>query len=567
MRRFAGILFTALLVICLSLYGFAATGATGVSSLSTISSDGSCQITVNATIHLDSAVKDLSFPVPGDATNVTLNGSRARAPKDGDVRQVDLSKILGQMAGDFSVSISYSLKDIVHSGETGLMLQLPLLSGFSYPVEGMTFTITLPGATEIKPAFSSGYHQADIEKDMSYTLSGNTITGSFLKPLKDHETLVMTLPVTENMFPRNILQVQNSDMMSIAIGVCSALALIYWLLFLRNLPPRPQRNPEAPQGFTAGELGSILACRGRDLNLMVLSWAQLGYILIQTDRHGNVRLHKRMDMGNERSEGEQRCFKKLFVTSKPVDTRGTHYAELCRLVSKKASLRELMGRRTGNLQIFRVLASGIGLFGGINLAIVLSNGAALQGLMAFLFAAIGALCGWLIQGLVYNLALWNKTGFWAGIGSCIVLLLLGLFCGQFLYSLYIVLALLVAGLLLAIGGRRTKLGRTYQGQVLDLRRYLVKIPKAELQRICSANPEYFFQTLPYALALGVHKQFAKQFGAAKHDCCSWLSTAANEKRTALQWAQFLEQVVDSMSDRSRKLPFEKFLALIQSFRR
>ena len=118
-----------------------------------------------------------------------------------------------------------------------------------------------------------------------------------------------------------------------------------------------------------------------------------------------------------------------------------------------------------------------------------------------------------------------------------------------------------------MGGRRTKLGRTYQGQVLDLRRYLVKIPKSDLQRICAANPEYFFQTLPYALALGVHKRFAKQFGMTKRDCCSWLSTTTEEKRTALQWALYLEQVVDAMSDRNRKLPFEKFLALIQSFRR
>ncbi len=567
MRRFAGVLFTALLVICLSLGAFAATGATGVSNFSTVSSDGSCQITLSATLHLDAAVDDLLFPVPADATGITVNGSRARAPKDGQVRQVDLSRILGKVAGDFSISINYSLKDVIHSAETGLEMQLPLLSGFSYPVENMTFTVTLPGEPESSPSFSSGYHQADIEKDMTYAVSGNTVTGSFTKTLKDHETLLMTLPVTEAMFPQSILNVQNSDVMNLAILICAGLAFLYWLLFLRNLPPRRQRNPEPPQGFTAGELGSILACRGADLNLMVLTWAQLGYLLIQMDRHSKVILRKRMDMGNERSEWEQRCFRKLFGARQTVDTRGTHYAELCRLTAKKASLRELMHPRTGNLRIFRILASGIGLFGGVNLAIALSGGAALQGLLIVLFAAIGGFCGWFIQSLFYSLLLWDKPSLWTCLGSCGILLLLGIFSGHFLPALYMVLGLLAAGLLLAVGGRRTSLGRQYQGQVLDLSRYLRKVPKAELQRICAANPDYFFQLAPYALALGVHKRFARQFGALKLDRCGWLAIGTEGSMTAAQWAQIIEQTAESMSSRSRQLPMEKLLGLLQSFRK
>lgn len=567
MRRFAGILFTALLVISLSLGAFAATGATGVSTFSTVSADGSCQITLNATLHLDTAVKELTFPVPVDATGITVNGSRARTTKDGDIRQIDLSRILGQVAGDFSISISYALKDVIHPAETGLELQLPLLSGFSYPVENMTFTVTLPGAFEANPSFSSGYHQADIEKDMTYSVSGNTVTGSFVKPLKDHETLLMTLPVTEVMFPRNILNVQNADVMNLAIFICAGLALLYWLFFLRNLPPRRQRNPEPPQGFTAGELGSVLACRGADLSLMALTWAQLGYLLVQVDRQGKVILHKRMDMGNERSEWEQRCFRKLFASRKPVDTQGTHYAELCRLAAKKASLRELLHPRSGNLLIFRLLASGIGLFGGINLAVALSGGAALQGLLVVIFAAIGGLCGWYIQGWLFGLILWDKSSLWTGFGGCAGLLLLGSFCGQFLPALYLVLGLLVAGLLLTFGGRRTKLGKQYQGQVLDLRRYLRSVPKGELQRIYAINPDYFFQLAPYALALGAHKRFGRQFGAIKLDRCGWLSIGADNAMTATQWAQLLEQTLESMSTRSHRLPLEKFLGLLQSLKR
>jgi uncharacterized protein (TIGR00730 family) len=58
-----------------------------------------------------------------------------------------------------------------------LELQLPILAGFAYPVQALEFTVTMPGPISVKPAFSSGYHQANIEKDLYCTVSGATITG------------------------------------------------------------------------------------------------------------------------------------------------------------------------------------------------------------------------------------------------------------------------------------------------------------------------------------------------------------------------------------------------------
>lgn len=568
MRRIVNGIFALLLIFSLALGAAAATGAAGASAFATVSSDGSCQVTLTATLHVEGGGK-LTFPVPAQASNVTLNGSRARAPKQDQVRQVDLSGILGNMTGDFSITIGYTLQDVIHTTDTDtLELRLPLLSGFGYPIEKMDFSVSLPGAPEGQPAFSSGYHQTDIEKDMTYTVSGNTISGSFAKALKDHETLTMTLPVTDTMFPQSVLKVQNTDAMNLAMTICAALALVYWLLFLRNLPPRRQYSAQPPEGHSAGEIGCILCGQGVRLSLMVLSWARLGYVLIQRDRHGRVLLHKRMDMGNERSELEQRCFKKIFGRRLLADTSGDSYAELSRMVAKKSgSVRELMHPRTGNLQVFRFLASGIGLFGGISLAMTLSEGAALQGLLMILLAVAGAVSGWTIQSWACSFMLWDKRQLWTALGCAGAWLLMGLFAGQFGPALLIVLGLILAGLLLAVGGRRTDLGRQTMGQALDLRRYLRTVSRAQLQRICETNPEYFFQLAPYALSLGVHKGFARQFGATRLPGCPWLTTGMDAHMTALEWAQVLEQTVDAMDSRSRQIPMEKFLALLQSFRR
>lgn len=569
MRRLINFIFAALLLLSLSLSAFAATGATGVSGFATVSSDGSCQVNLTATLHIESGSGKITFPVPAEASNVTLNGSRARAPKQGSVRQVDLSGIWGNVTGDFSISIGYTLKDVIHTTETDtLELQLPLLSGFGYPIERMDFSVSLPGAPEGQPAFSSGYHQADIEKDMTYTVSGNTISGSFTKALKDHETLTMFLPVTDTMFPQSVLEVQNTDAMVLAMLICAGLSLVYWLLFLRNLPPRRQYSAQPPEGHSAGEMGCVLCGKGVRLSLMVLTWAQLGYVLIQRDRHGRVLLHKRMDMGNERSELEQRLFKKIFGKRLIADTSGDGYAELSRMVARKSgNVRELMHPHTGNLQVFRFLSSGIGLFGGVFLAMALSDGAALQGLLMILLAVAGAVSGWLIQDWAQSLLLWDARPLWTSLGCMGGWLLLGLFAGQFGAALLIVLGLALCGLLLAVGGRRTDLGRQTMGQALDLRRYLRTVSRGQLQRICETNPDYFFQLAPYALSLGVHKGFAKQFGATRLSGCPWLTTGMDAHMNALEWAQLLSETLDDMDARSRQIPMEKFIALLQSFRK
>ena len=39
--------------------------------------------------------------------------------------------------------------------------------------------------------------------------------------------------------------------------VLAILAVLYWLVFLRCLPPRRIRRATAPEGYTAGDMGSV----------------------------------------------------------------------------------------------------------------------------------------------------------------------------------------------------------------------------------------------------------------------------------------------------------------------
>lgn len=564
MRKFAAIILFILLLATLPVSVSAAGSATGANVVASVASDGSCQVNMTVTIHMDQAEEKVYFPIPRDATAVTLNGSRVSARRSGDVRRVNLRKVMGKVAGDFSFSISYSLRDVIHTDENNIQqLQLPLLSGFAYTIEKMDFTVTLPGNVEAKPAFVSGYHKASIEADLSCTVDGMTVTGTSLKSLKDHETLTMVLEVSDQMFPRSISRIRTPGIFAAAMAVCAVLALVLWLFTMRYLPVRVDRTGVPPEGYCAGTVGCAVALQGADLSMMVLSWAQMGYLQLQRDRRGHVMLLKRMEMGNERGEFEQRCFKKLFGKRSQADTASLNFALLQRELSGRCvQVRELLRGKGIALKLYRLLVAGIGLCGGAGMGMMLSGSTAWKIILVILLGAAGGLTGWYAVNWAGSLMLHRRRSLVTGLAILAAWLLFSLLAGAISVGAWMVALLLVSGLLLRIGGRRTPLGKLTAAQLRGLRRYLVTLDSAQVRQHLDTDPDYFFRMLPYAAALGVDKRFAKRFGGIRMPLCPYLTGSGSEGMSALQWCELLRKTVGAMEDRANKLPLEKFLGTI-----
>lgn len=569
-RRMLILAMTLVLLVCLMIPTvFAETGANSVSIYATVSQDGSCQVTATVLLHLEQAVGDLSFPVPLEAESVTLNGSRVRAAKTATARQVDLSDIAGNLVGEFSITITYILRDLVSYNDINVLeLQLPLLSGFAYPIQQLEYSVTMPSEVKGKPAFSSGYHQSNIEKDLSSKTSGNVFSGTSNKALKDHETLVMTVPVSEEMFPQNRIELPDFNVTNTLMWVSFGLAALYWLIFLRCRLPRRAKTSAAPDGINAGQFGAALHMQGADLTLMVFSWAQLGYLCIRKGKGGSVLLQKRMEMGNERNGFEQRCFNSLFGRRGVVDTSDLRYVELWEKTAKmNPNIQHLFKPRPGNKKIFRALAALIGLFGGAGVGIAISSGAALQWLLVVLFAILGFLLSWHIQRWAESLLQINKKPLWIALALSGVFLLLSLLAGVFSIGFWTVVAQLLAGLFAAFGGRRTEAGAQVVCEILGLRRYLRKVSREDLQRICQSNPEYFFTMAPYALALGVDKHFAKRFGKLQLPECPYIELGTQVPMTAFGWSDRFRRLFEAMDQRRKKMWLERLAGVVNSIKK
>lgn len=560
MRRLAAWVFAFAVILAAALPAAAATGATQVKNQTLVSADGSSQVYLDITLHLEQAVGSLSFCVPANAYDVSLNGVSARTWKAGEALGVDLSGVLGGMTGDFNLILRYSLPNCVDEDEAGrLTLRLPILSGFAYPIEALHCELRLPGQISAQPRFRSGYYQESIESDITAKIEGDTVIFDTSR-LKDHETLAMQLDVTAELFPNGAARKTQLRIGEWGMPVCAALAALYFLLFMRCLPQRRVRQVTPPAELTAGELGCALTGQGADLSLMALSWAQLGYLLIYLDDNGRVVLHKRMEMGNERSEFEMRCFRLLFGRGGSIDATGQTYAGIAARVAAMPRARGWLRKSSGNPKLLRLLAALIGLFGGLSVSMAVAGDAWLAIVLHVALCALGAVSAWHIQSGAYSLFLSAPRKRRNSLICSGAWLLAGLLSKTLTVALTVVALEWLFGAAAAYGGRRTALGKQAMAQVLGLRRHLRTVSAEQLRQIVRSDPDYFFTLVPYAIALGVGKRFAKRFGAARLSGCPYLTTGMDAHMTASEWTKQIASTVAAMDELRAAMPYEQFLS-------
>ena len=560
-----------LLVGVLAVPASAESVATRVDLLATVNSEGDCLVSMNVTLHLDQPYENMTFPLPATARDITVNQSHVSTKKTDSAVQVDISRYTRNYVGDLPLVFSYTLPNAVKVSteeiklgeERKIVLTIPMLCGFELPVQSLSFIINMPSPDMNNPPyFTSIYRQESVGSDLSYNVAQNQIIGSSKTVLNDHDGITMTMVVPREMFPTVSTYVREGNPELIPIAVFAGLALLYWLLFLRTWPLHRTRTSTAPEGITAGELGCRITLSGGDLTMMVFSWAQLGYLLIHMDGNGRVLLHKRMDMGNERSPYENKIFRALFGSRRVVDATGNQYAQLVRRVQGFVPLERNMYRgNSGNMKIFRGLACGSMIFCGICVAMNMSGVPVLYILMSIVLGIFGAVSGWLIQDIAYRTHLRGKVPVLIGFVCILIWIVLGVLCGQVWIPLGCCVGEFIFGYFAAYGGRRSDLGRHDASQVLGLRHYVKHLPREDIGRLMANDPDYFFNMAPYALAMGVINPFARTFGRRLMDQCPYLVSKVTGKRTAEDWGHLMADAADMMDARSRQMMIERWTAV------
>ena len=183
-----------------------------------------------------------------------------------------------------------------------------------------------------------------------------------------------------------------------------------------------------------------------------------------------------------------------------------------------------------------------------------------------LLGLLGLVSGYLIPGWTDNGLLRHRRRVLIGLGLALAWMLLGSFSGAKDMGTMMALGLLAAGVLYGWSGRRTALGRATASQLLGLRRYLRGRDKQQLNRAKNLDPDYYFRMAPYAIALGVGKNFASAMGRhAAEGGCPYLIRNKEQVMDTRRWNALLEHTADLMDQRKQTRPLEKTLELLRRF--
>lgn len=563
--RKALLFFVAIVLLCAMTLGVSADQIDHSGFYATVLEDGSCQVSMTITLSMEKMDTSMRFPIPADASDVQLNGFGVGTYYSGTVQYVNLSSVLGPEDTTATFTLSYRAGQVVDG--TG-KLTLPLLSGFQLPINSFDFTVSFPGNVSSQPSFTSAYYQSSIESKMHWTVMGSTVTGRTTDLLNGYETLEMSLKLDSSLFSHRQTAFIDSEVDDRLMEACLLLALLYWVIFMRLGLPRFRRCSQPPQGYTAGHMRPILTLQGPDLSLMVLSWAQMGYVLLERKSSSKVLIHRQMDMGNERSAYEQQLFSLLFKKKDVVDTGSLAYAVLCGKVEKQISVSKVLThKRSGNPLIFRILSLLINVLAGVNAGLALGSSASWQIIFLILFGILGLALGNMIQNSAQGIFLYKPGTITKGLLAAVIWVIPFFLCGKRGLGLGTAFYQFIAGILATYGGRRSADGTDALSQGLGLLLSFLVPEKTSFSIAKKVDPEYFHTMAPYALSFGADRLFAYRFGKERIPECPYLVGVPEADRTASQWSRILRSTLRSMNARYEGLKKERFINSIYNLRK
>lgn len=511
------------LFLCLTLA--AGASAAGIEALfinCTVTADGAAEYSMAVSCRFDTAEKSISLPLAGERPGgVTLSGADWSLETSGGWTRA-AAKSSDGFVGRQTFVVSW--RAALPEAQDGL-LSLPLVSSrWDEDAAEVSFSIELPDVPQSAPALISGYSGELLNV---LELNGVTLSGTLPDGLMAHEALRVDLSLPEGAFSsRGLRSLLALDWGLVLLAVLCGLCVLYWARTLRNRRIAVASRVLPPEGWTPAELPVILSGELPDMASLLLLWGQLGYLSIDF-AGGELVLSQAMPMGRERPGYEVELFRAIFDGRREFwvpDRRLRQAQSQAAHTAMRLWRAQLFDRQGGNPRLMALLAAlTAGLAASMSVAALLPGGIGWTVLSILLFLP-GVGLGLLGQQAVGALRRrpWLHSQPLPGLAALLILALLA--AGRPLYVLPALGMQIFAGWQLAFGGRRSAVGAEALGQLLSLRRFLLRASQRRLQQMLQRDPGWLQTILPYAVQLGLSARLARRMGSVRIEEPAWLRT-------------------------------------------
>ena len=523
------------------------------------------------TIPLKNTIKRLDGTTSTNRTqikNVSVNAENSTSKEEGNY-QIKIGSASETLTGEkeYIIKYTYNLgKD--HVKDYDELYYNIIGNEWDTVIGNITFSITMPKSFDSsKLGFSAGRVGSTDSSKIKYSVSGNTITGSYNGILWENEALTVRCELPEGYFVGAGLDINLLNYIVYLFPIIFLIiAILLWYKFGRDDQVIETVEFYPPEGFNSLEVGFLYKGEAvnQDVTSLLIYLANKGYIkIVETEEKSlfskakgfkiiklkdydgdnvNERLFlnglfamRRLNTSSAENSINQNTTPTLEVTS--ADLYDKFYITMSNILlninnkENKNKILEKSASSKAKFIIFMIIAT----YCLITIPPVLEYGESSL-LVALLFPGIGFT---VMFKMLLDPKLRNFSGNKLSYASVILFFLIwGLGFGGLPWAMMVLPALqqdsiyligYFVGIFCVLGmvvcltylPKRTSYGNEILGKIKGFKNFLETAEKDQLEAMVAKNPTYFYNILPYTYVLGVSDKWIKKFEVISMQAPTW----------------------------------------------
>ncbi len=411
-------------------------------------------------------------------------------------------------------------------------------------IDNISFRIEMPkGFDPSKLGFSYGPTGSVSSSDVSWSVDGNVITGSYLGSLNPAEALTVRLELPEGYFVDAGLGVNWFSIFAIIISLFFLLIIFtMWLKHGKDDLVVETVEFYPPAGYNSAEVGFFYKGKSskEHITSLLIYLANKGYLkIIDEDEQAkwynsgkSFRLVKMKEYDGD-NEIERLFFNGLFESKDEATYDDLHYkfyrtiGQIDKEFKKKEYVHKVF-EKTSLKKNFPIILMIITIFCLITIKPTYEYMGIVSSIAGLLFPGIGFTVFYAmvfgrtplitkVFGLVWG-------GFFGGVPWSFVVLPALLLDPMYLITYIIGIACVFCLIILMIlMPKRTPFGIEILGKLKGFRTFLEAAEKPQLEALVMEMPSYFYDILPFTYVLGVSDKWIKKFESISLSEPDWYS--------------------------------------------
>ena len=471
------------------------------------------------------------------------------------IRIGDPDKFAGS-SETYVISYKYAIGDDRLSKMDELYMNLIGTNWDTY-ISGVTFDITMPyDFDQTKLNFTYGAFGSEDNSLVEYVITGNAIRGSLKKTLGPTEALTVALELPEGYYDNVVIVRTIADFLidyypAIFAGLL-LLAFVIWMGLGKNARIFPPVEFNPPEGMTSADIGYVYdgVVNPYDITSLIIYWAGRGSLAINEETVSTVfskkkqyKFEKLKELPPDAKDYERVMFDDMFNVYgngqfvDMTDLRNKFYKTVKKV--KSSIINNYAGGSATRVfsasgpfckVILRFLSYAAAYMTMLVLYMRGTNDIFEDAFIPVLLFAIALYIPVkMLSDAIYN---WKSNELAKKIGSVITT---AIWLGVYLYTisyfvqfrgfeLFSLIGFISAFAIMHLAKycvKRTPLGNESYSRLVGFRNFMVSVEQDRIKVLAEESPDYFYKTLPYAIAFGIAPKWAAKFEGITTEPPDW----------------------------------------------